>query len=162
MPESVIRCYVGLGANLDQPRRHVEQAAQALAASPGVALLRLSPLYRSAPVESNGPDYVNAVAQVDTRLPPDALLSLLQSIECAHGRQRPYRNAPRTLDLDLLLYGGRHIDTPVLTVPHPRMHLRAFVLQPLSDLDPGLCLEQGSVHALLLACQGQRLERLPD
>lgn len=153
--------YIGLGANLGEAQATLRQAARELAGTPGIDDLRLSPFYRTAPVDSSGPDYVNAVAGVQTRLSPLALLDVLQQIELAHGRMRPYRNAPRTLDLDLLLYDDLAIDTPRLVVPHPRMHERAFVLQPLGDLAPGLRLAQGSVDDLLALCAGQGLQRLP-
>src|SRR5690606_31454472 len=104
-----------------------------------------------------GPDYVNAVAEVDTDLAAPALLAAMQKIELDHGRLRPYRNAPRTLDLDLLLYGDQVIDTPKLTVPHPRMHERAFVLRPLQELAPDRRLAQGSLSTLLHACSDQAL-----
>jgi 2-amino-4-hydroxy-6-hydroxymethyldihydropteridine diphosphokinase len=150
-----------MGANLGDAQSSLAQAAQALARAPGISGLRLSPLYRSAPVDAGGPDYTNAVAVFDTVLAPHAVLALLQETEQAHGRERPYRNAPRTLDLDLLLYGDETIDTPDLTVPHPRMHQRAFVLRPLADLAPGLGLAQGSLAELLAACQDQDIEPLP-
>ena len=153
--------YIGLGANLGEAQATLRQAARELAGAPGIDGLRLSPFYRTAPIDSSGPDYVNAVASVQTGLAPLALLDVLQQIEQAHGRMRPYRNAPRTLDLDLLLYGDLAIDTPRLVVPHPRMHERAFVLQPLGDLAPGLRLAQGSVDDLLAQCAGQGLQRLP-
>lgn len=155
----VLAC-VGLGANLGDAAGTVRRAAAELAAVPGVAGLRLSPLYGTAPVDSSGPDYVNAVAALETTLPPLALLAALQAIEQRHGRERPYRNAPRTLDLDLLLYGGQSIDLPTLTVPHPRMHERAFVLRPLMDLAPGLTLAQGGLAALLARCADQPIRRL--
>jgi 2-amino-4-hydroxy-6-hydroxymethyldihydropteridine diphosphokinase len=116
----------------------VNAAFEALAALPGTRVLGRSPLYRTAPVEAAGPDFVNAVAELRTALDPEALLRSLQAIEAQHHRQRPYRNAPRTLDLDLLLFGERTIATPTLTVPHPRLHSRAFVLEPLLELDPTL------------------------
>ena len=153
--------YIGLGANLGEAQATLRQAARELAGTPGIDGLRLSPFYRTAPIDSSGPDYVNAVAGVQTGLAPLALLDVLQRIEHAHGRLRPYRNAPRTLDLDLLLYGEMHIDTPRLVVPHPRMHERAFVLRPLRDLAPGLRLAQGSLDDLLALCEGQGLQRLP-
>ena len=102
----------------------------------GTRLLRISPLYGSAPVDAGGPDYLNAVAELATTQAPQALLQALQAIERSAGRERPYRNAPRTLDLDILWFGGQAIDTPELTVPHPRMAERAFVLRPLADLAP--------------------------
>ena len=131
-----VTAWVGLGANLGDPQAAVRKALEDLAASPGVEGLRGSRLYRSAPVDSSGPDYINAVAQFSTRLSAPALLALLQSLEQAALRERPYRNAPRTLDLDLLLYGDACIDSPHLVVPHPRMQQRAFVLLPLAELAP--------------------------
>jgi len=154
MPGATI-AYIGLGANLGDAQDTLKRAADEIARTPGIASLALSPLYRTAPIDSSGPDYVNAVASVQTRLDPAQLLAALQQIELAHGRTRPYRNAPRTLDLDLLLYGTKVIDQPGLIVPHPRMHERAFVLRPLSDLAPGLVLRQGAVAALLEKCAPQ-------
>ncbi len=154
--------YVGLGANLGNARTCVEQAAAQLATWPGVSRFVLSPLYRSAPVGSSGPDYVNAVARFDTNLSANDLLHILQSLELSHGRVRPYRNAPRTLDLDLLLYGTRAIQEPDLIVPHPRMHERAFVLRPLADLAPDMLLPQGPIQALLDACSDQALSPITD
>ncbi|NYT24814.1 2-amino-4-hydroxy-6-hydroxymethyldihydropteridine diphosphokinase [Alcaligenaceae bacterium] len=154
--------YVGMGANLGNCRATLIQAAAEIAALPGTLSTRLSPLYRSAPVDAGGPDYLNAVLALETTTGAEALLRALLDIENRHGRQRPYHNAPRSLDLDLLLHGGRTLETAFLTLPHPRMHERAFVLKPLRDLAPDLALPQGSLHALLAACGGQRLERLAD
>ncbi|HXE19541.1 2-amino-4-hydroxy-6-hydroxymethyldihydropteridine diphosphokinase [Castellaniella sp. UC4442_H9] len=154
--------YVGLGANLGDAASSVLEAAGALRQDPGIPFLRLSALYRTAPVDSSGPDYVNAVAEIRTLHSPLALLVALQALEHRHGRERPYRNAPRTLDLDLLWYDGRHIREPLLTVPHPRMHERAFVLRPLQDLAPGLVLDQGPIAELLRRCTGQAVERMGD
>jgi 2-amino-4-hydroxy-6-hydroxymethyldihydropteridine diphosphokinase len=154
--------YIGLGANLGDAKASVTQAAQALAHTPGITCLRLSPLYRTAPIESSGPDYINAVASIQTSLQAQELLDVVQAIEARHGRERAYRNAPRTLDLDILLYGNESINERLLVVPHPRMHLRAFVLRPLADLAPSLILSQGSLTALLAHCADQSLERLPD
>jgi 2-amino-4-hydroxy-6-hydroxymethyldihydropteridine diphosphokinase len=118
-------------------------------------------LYRSAPIDSSGPDYLNAVAAVATELAPHALLQALQAIELRHGRERPYRNAPRTLDLDLLLFGEQRIDSPDLVVPHPRMHERAFVLRPLADLAPALVIPgRGAVAIWLDAVGDQAVVRL--
>lgn len=152
------QAYIGLGANLGNAQASLRQAAAELAQAPGIKQFTLSPLYRTAPVDSSGPDYVNAVAVLETTLSPQELLRLLQSIEQQHGRLRPYRNAPRTLDLDLLLFGTQKIEEPDLIVPHPRMHERAFVLQPLADLAPDLVLAQGPLKVLLAACSGQALE----
>ncbi|HQQ70499.1 MAG TPA: 2-amino-4-hydroxy-6-hydroxymethyldihydropteridine diphosphokinase [Alicycliphilus sp.] len=132
-----MNAWIGLGANLGDARAALRGAVQAMAGLPGTRLLRLSSLYRSAPVDAGGPDYLNAVAELDTRLEPLDLLHALQAIEHAAGRERPYRNAPRTLDLDLLLYGEQRIDSRELTVPHPRLAERAFVLLPLAELRPG-------------------------
>ena len=136
---------------------------QSLAALPRTTRVAASGFYRSAPIDSSGPDYVNAVLVLRTLLDPEDLLDELQRIEQEHGRERPYRNAPRTLDLDLLLYGQHHIATPRLVVPHPRMHLRAFVLYPLVEalleaVIPGV----GSARALLPRVSEQRVERLED
>ncbi len=133
-----VTAYIGLGANLGDAPQAVRSAIDRLGATPGVRVVQASSLYRSAPVESSGPDYINAVAEVATTLTAPDLLAALQAIEQAAGRERPYINAPRTLDLDVLLYGSARIASPRLTVPHPRMWARAFVLRPLSDLAPGL------------------------
>lgn len=132
------RVFVGLGANLGDARATLEAAAQALAALPQTQWVGLSPTYRSAPVDAQGPDFFNAVAELRSELEPEALLAQLHLIEQRHGRVRPYPNAPRTLDLDLLLFGARVLHSASLTLPHPRLHQRAFVLLPLLDLAPGL------------------------
>ena len=137
MREPVIAT-IGLGANLGDARQAVQEAMQAIAKFEQCQLHAASPLYRSAPVDSSGPDYVNAVLQIATCLSAPELLALMHQLERGAGRERPYRNAPRTLDLDLLLYGAGHIDRPALTVPHPRMRQRAFVLRPLADIAPAL------------------------
>jgi 2-amino-4-hydroxy-6-hydroxymethyldihydropteridine diphosphokinase len=135
---SDVTAFVALGANLGDAAQALRDALKALGDTPGVRVVRASGLYRTAPVQSTGPDYVNAVAEVSTTLTAPALLDALQAIEHQAGRERPYRNAPRTLDLDLLLYGSARIDSPRLTVPHPRMWARAFVLVPLREIAPGL------------------------
>lgn len=147
--------YIGLGANLGDASATVLQAAQAIAQLDGVALTRQSSLYASAPVESSGPDYVNVVVEVLTRLEPHDLLRHLQDLELRAGRVRAYRNAPRTLDLDLLLYGEERVDTPALTLPHPRMWIRAFVLHPLAEIAPQLVANER-----LQAVEGQGIARL--
>lgn len=141
MREPVIAT-IGLGANLGDARQAVHGAVAAIAALDGCQLLATSPLYRSAPIDSSGPDYFNAVLQISTRLTAPDLLACLHRIERGAGRERPYRNAPRTLDLDLLLYGQARLDSPTLTVPHPRMQQRAFVLRPLADIAPALVSAQ--------------------
>jgi 2-amino-4-hydroxy-6-hydroxymethyldihydropteridine diphosphokinase len=131
-----VTAFVGLGANLGEPQRALADALAALARLPDTRLVRSSRVYRSAPVDAGGPDFFNAVAQLETRLTAPELLAQLQAIEDAAGRERPYRNAPRTLDLDLLLYGSARIASARLTVPHPRLRERAFVLLPLRELAP--------------------------
>jgi 2-amino-4-hydroxy-6-hydroxymethyldihydropteridine diphosphokinase len=155
------RAWIGLGANLGDTRATLRAAFAALAALPRTRLLDRSSLYRSAPVDAGGPDYLNAVALIDTGLDADELLAQLLAIERRHGRERPFPNAPRTLDLDLLLYGDAQIASPTLTVPHPRLHTRAFVLAPLAELAPGLCIPgRGAVAALLPGVADQPIERL--
>ena len=133
-----VLAYVGLGANLGPATQVVTQALQSLDGLPGTRVLRRSSLYRSAPFEASGPDFINAVAALQTRLSAPDLLAALQGLEDAAGRTRPFPNAPRTLDLDLLLYGDACIDSPCLTVPHPRLIERAFVLLPLAEIAPQL------------------------
>ena len=147
--------YVALGANLGEAAAVVASAIDALTRLPDTRLEARSHLYRSAPVDAQGPDFINAVAAVSTRLTAPDLLLALQQLEQRAGRERPYRNAPRTLDLDLLLYGDARIDSPSLTVPHPRMMERAFVLIPLAEIAPDLV-----PAAALAAVAGQRIERL--
>ena len=147
--------YIALGANLGEAAAVVASAIDALNRLPDTRLEARSHLYRSAPVDAQGPDFINAVAAVSTRLTGPDLLLALQQLEQRAGRERPYRNAPRTLDLDLLLYGDARIDSPSLTVPHPRMIERAFVLMPLAEIAPDLV-----PAAALAAVAGQRIERL--
>jgi 2-amino-4-hydroxy-6-hydroxymethyldihydropteridine diphosphokinase len=158
----VITAYVGVGSNQGSPRAQVLRAVDELAGLPESRLVARSPLYRSAPLEAPGqPDFINAVAAVETGLSAAQLLEELQAMELRHGRQRPYANAPRTLDLDLLIYGDTAFCSPALTLPHPRMHLRAFVLCPLLDLDPRAEVPgRGSARELLRACATQVLERI--
>src|SRR5215207_11306713 len=126
--------YIGLGANLRNPTAQVRSGIEALAMLPDTRLVRFSSLYKSAPVGYlDQPEFVNAVAQIETVLTPRALLDALVRIERRHGRTREFTNAPRTLDLDLLLYGDTIVDEPGLTVPHARMHERAFVMVPLAE-----------------------------
>lgn len=128
---------VALGANLGDAQAAIRQALADLGRLPGTRLEAASSLYRSAPYEAAGPDFINAVARIATRLTAPALLAELQSLEQAAGRERPWPNAPRTLDLDLLFYGDARIDSPRLIVPHPRWAERAFVLLPLAEVAPG-------------------------
>ncbi|MFC5459506.1 2-amino-4-hydroxy-6-hydroxymethyldihydropteridine diphosphokinase [Massilia niabensis] len=153
--------FVGIGANLGDARGNVLDALARLDAQPGCRLTAASSLWRTAPVDSSGDDYINAVAQLDTSLDAHDLLKALQAIETAHGRERPYRNAPRTLDLDLLLYGDDTIQTADLAVPHPRMHERAFVLAPLLDIAPDAVIPgRGRAADFLPAVASQTIARL--
>lgn len=156
------RAYVGLGANLGQAQATLHTVLDQLRHTPGIAACHASHFYRTAPVDAGGPDFINAVAALDTSLAPLALLDVLQALENQHGRVRPYKNAPRTLDLDLLLYGDTTMDSVRLTLPHPRMHERAFVLAPLHELAPALRLAQGAPAELLAQLQNQPIERLAD
>ncbi len=133
-----VTAFVALGANLGDAAQTLRDALAALHQAPCVCVLRQSRLYRSAPVDASGPDYINAVAEIRTVLTAPALLHTLQALENAAGRERPYRNAPRTLDLDVLLYGSASMQSPTLTLPHPRMGERAFVLLPLAEIAPQL------------------------
>jgi len=153
----VTLAYVGVGSNLDQPANHVRRALDDMAAIRGTHLRARSSLYRSAPMgHAAQPDFVNAVAALETALSAAELLKELQGIEQRHGRQRSFANAPRTLDLDLLLYGEERIATATLTVPHPRMHERAFVLRPLLEVSP----ELEAYKPFLEARAGQKIERI--
>jgi 2-amino-4-hydroxy-6-hydroxymethyldihydropteridine diphosphokinase len=146
--------YVGIGSNLDDPRAHVTRALGELDQLPHTRVVRKSSLYRSAPLGyAAQPDFVNAVAQLETGLPAERLLAELQEVEARHGRKRSFANAPRTLDLDLLLYGSLSLALPQLTIPHPRMHERAFVLEPLLEIAPHLQFD-------LNACKNQKVERI--
>lgn len=134
----VVIALIGLGANLDDPKEQLARAFQDISRIPDTRLLRRSSLYSSAPVgKHDQPDFTNAAAMVETRLSARALLEALLGIEQRHGRVRREANGPRTLDLDLLLFGDRIITEPGLSVPHPRMHQRRFVLDPLLEIDPG-------------------------
>lgn len=154
--------YVALGANLVDPVTQIRAAFEALARLPHSQLLRASSLYRTAPVGIHGqPDFINAVAAIDTSLTPHALLDALFTIEAQFGRRRDFHHAPRTLDLDLLLFDDRVIDSPALQLPHPRLHLRAFVLEPLVEIAPSSRIPgRGEAVAWLAAVSMQRIERL--
>ncbi|MGH8691676.1 MAG: 2-amino-4-hydroxy-6-hydroxymethyldihydropteridine diphosphokinase [Burkholderiales bacterium] len=148
--------YVGIGSNLEEPRAQVLQAFEELDSLPHSRVVKRSSLYRSAPLgHAAQPEFINAVAQIETGLPAERLLAELQQLEARHGRKRSFPNAPRTLDLDLLLYGELSLDLPALKIPHPRMHERAFVLRPLLEISPELPFK-----ASLEACAGQKIERL--
>lgn len=162
----MIRAYIALGSNLGNPVSTVEEAIDALAALRGSLLRAMSSLYRTAPVGISDqlrrqPDFINAVVAVDTRLPARALLDELFALEAKFGRQRSVKNAPRTLDLDLLLYGDLVQDDPELILPHPRLHERAFVVVPLAEIAPQLVIPgRGPVADLIEACRDQRIHPL--
>ena len=161
----MIRAYVGLGSNLGNPVSTIEDAIEALAALRGSLLKAISSLYRTAPVGLKcQPDFINAVVALDTRLDPGELLDELFALEAKFGRVRAagsIKNAPRTLDLDLLCYGEVTRQTAALTLPHPRMHERAFVLAPLAEIAPDLVIPgHGRIASLLAACADQRIHPL--
>lgn len=155
MMRAATGAWVALGANLGNAPQAVRDAMAALGRLPGTRLVRQSSLYRTVPLDSGGPDYINAVVELETTMTAPALLAHLQALEQAAGRERPYRNAPRTLDLDILLYGSGTIHSDALTVPHPRMNERAFVLVPLAEIAP----DQVAAH-LLERVAGQGFERV--
>jgi 2-amino-4-hydroxy-6-hydroxymethyldihydropteridine diphosphokinase len=154
--------HVGLGSNLEDPARQVRQGFEELGRLPRTRLLARSSLYRTAPVAKlDQPDFVNAVAVLDTELSPAELLQALLALEARHGRVRGEPNAPRTLDLDLLLLGDQMLHEPGLDVPHPRMHQRAFVLLPLAEVSPGAVIPgRGPVADLLAPVADQHVTRI--
>lgn len=159
----MVRAYIGLGSNLDHPEQQLKKALTSFDAIPATCLVDRSSLYRSRPLgPQDQPDFVNAVAALDTRLPPLALLHELQAIEQQHGRDRSVGHwGPRTLDLDLLLYGDMQLATADLTLPHPGLLERSFALFPLYEIAPALeIVGRGAVRYYLERCPGPVLERL--
>ncbi len=153
--------YLGLGANLGDARQALKDAVVCLAQQHTVTVCGKSSLYRTAPIDAGGDDYYNCVVKIDTPLDAHELLALCQKIEHHFGRERPYRNAPRTLDIDLLLYGTHRIDSADLVVPHPRLTERAFALVPLVEIDPALEIPAlGRADAFLAAVASQRIEKV--
>ena len=154
--------YVGIGSNLKDPRAQVLQAFKELDGLPHTRVVKKSSLYRSAPMgHAAQPDFINAVAQIETGLPAERLLAELQEVESRHGRERSFPNAPRALDLDVLLFGNAVLDTPSLKLPHPRMHERAFVLKPLVEVFAEATIPgHGLATALLASCKDQKVERI--
>lgn len=159
--------YIALGSNLMQPKQQIKAAFVALERLPQTLVLKRSSLYQTAPIGyeaeqlSSIPDFINAVASVETSLTPSQLLEAILAIENSFGRERPYLNAPRVLDLDLLLYDDLEIHTPILTLPHPRMHLRGFVMLPLAEIAPELILPNGmSVVELASQFKAQGIQKL--
>ena len=155
MSATPVMACVALGANLGDAVATLQQALRDMAGLPETQLYKASSLYRSAPYEALGPDFINAVALVHTQLSPMALLHALQALELQSGRERPFKNAPRTLDLDIIFYGDVSLETPELTLPHPRWHERAFVLQPLVEVWP-----ERVTAAQLAAVQDQTIQRM--
>jgi len=156
------RAFIGLGSNLQQPQLQIRQAFTELAELPETTVVKRSSLYKSAPVGyDHQPDFINAAAEVDTGLTPVKLLRELLKLENSHGRERPFPNAPRVLDCDLLLYDDISMDTAELTLPHPRMHERGFVLLPLAEIAPDLLIaSHGKVADLARACMNQSVEKI--
>jgi 2-amino-4-hydroxy-6-hydroxymethyldihydropteridine diphosphokinase len=156
--------FIGLGSNLEDPRSQLQRAFAEFDGLPETRLVARSSLYRSAPMGYlDQPEFVNAVAKIETTLTPQALLQALLQIEHQHGRERTFRNAPRTLDLDILLYGDAQLHEHGLTIPHPQMHLRPFVLQPLLEIAPNVLIPGiGQAGMAFERCQDQVLEMLPD
>lgn len=157
MPErEMVSVFLGLGANLGDARKALEDAVTSIGSLPQTQLDACSSFYRSEPLDAKGPDFINAVLHVKTRLNAFDLLIACQAIENLAGRVRPYQNAPRTLDIDVLLYGDAQIDSNFLTVPHPRMRERAFVLMPLSELAPHLVSPSELIHV-----RSQTVQKIP-
>lgn len=153
--------YLGLGANLGDARQTLKDAVVCLAQQHTITVLAKSSVYRTAPIDAGGDDYYNCAVKLDTSLAVRQLLALCQRIEDHFGRERPFRNAPRTLDIDILLFGDHEIDEPDLTVPHPRMTGRAFALVPLVEIDADLAIPgHGSASALLPTLADQRIEKV--
>lgn len=152
-----VTAYVAVGANLGDALQTVQASMYALGRLPGTQCTGRSRLYRSAPFEAQGPDFINAVVRLETRLTAPDLLDALQVLENQAGRLRPYPNAPRTLDLDVLLYGHARVDSARLTLPHPRLWARAFVVYPLADLAPELVTPAHWAHVA-----GQSIEALTE
>jgi 2-amino-4-hydroxy-6-hydroxymethyldihydropteridine diphosphokinase len=146
---------VAVGANLGDAVATVQQALKDVALLPETQLLKASSLYRSAPYEAQGPDFINAVVLIHTQLSPLVLLHALQALELNSGRERPFKNAPRTLDLDIIFHGNSKLNTQELTLPHPRWFERAFVLQPLAEVWP-----ERATAAQLIAVQDQTIQRM--
>jgi 2-amino-4-hydroxy-6-hydroxymethyldihydropteridine diphosphokinase len=156
-----VRAFIGVGANLGFARDAVLNALADLSRMPSTDFVAASSLYRTAPVDGEGPDYINAVGEIETTMSAVDLLVALQAIETRYGRVRTTKNAPRTLDLDLLLYGDASIATPELVVPHPRLHERAFVLLPLIELaGPVEIPGRGPADTFVAATSDQRAERI--
>ena len=156
------QAFIALGSNLQDPQAQVKRALKTIANTTNIKLIKASSLYRTVPVGyDNQPDFINAVAEIETDLNPLALLHTLLEIETQHGRERPFPNAPRVLDLDVLLYEGVATNTPELTLPHPRMHTRGFVMLPLAEIAPKISIgNHGYADELAAKCDNQGVSKL--
>ena len=156
------QAFIALGSNLEDPQAQVERALETIANTTNIKLIKASSLYRTVPVGyDNQPDFINAVAEIETDLNPLALLDRLLEIETQHGRERPFPNAPRVLDLDVLLYQGVATSSPALTLPHPRMHTRGFVMLPLAEIAPKISIgNHGYADDLAAKCDNQGVSKL--
>ena len=156
------QAFIALGSNLEDPQAQVERALETIANTTNIKLIKASSLYRTVPVGyDNQPDFINAVAEIETDLNPLALLDSLLEIETQHGRERPFPNAPRVLDLDVLLYQGVATSSPALTLPHPRMHTRGFVMLPLAEIAPKISIgNHGYADDLAAKCDNQGVSKL--
>ena len=154
--------FIALGSNLQDPQAQVKRALKTIANTTNIKLIKASSLYRTLPVGyDNQPDFINAVAEIETDLNPLALLHTLLEIETQHGRERPFPNAPRVLDLDVLLYEGAATNTPELTLPHPRMHTRGFVMLPLAEIAPKISIgNHGYADELAAKCDNQGVSKI--
>jgi 2-amino-4-hydroxy-6-hydroxymethyldihydropteridine diphosphokinase len=156
------QAFIALGSNLQDPQAQVERALQTIANTPNIKLIKASSLFKTVPIGyDNQPDFINAVAEIETDLSPLELLHTLLEIEAQHGRERPFPNAPRVLDLDVLLYGNIEINTAELTLPHPRMHTRGFVMLPLAEIAPKINIRNhGYADELASKCDNQGVSKL--
>jgi len=156
------QAFIALGSNLQDPQAQVERALQTIANTPNIKLIKASSLFKTAPIGyDNQPDFINAVAEIETDLSPLELLHSLLEIETQHGRERPFPNAPRVLDLDVLLYGNIEINTAELTLPHPRMYTRGFVMLPLAEIAPKINIgNHGYADELASKCDNQGVSKL--
>lgn len=155
------KAFIALGSNLNNPQAQIEQALHTIANTPKIKLIKASSLYKTVPIGyDNQPDFMNAVAEIETELTPLALLHAMLDIENQHGRERPFPNAPRVLDLDVLLYENFVINTPELTIPHPRMHLRGFVMLPLAEIAPKINIgNHGYADVVAAKCDNQGVSK---
>lgn len=161
MTATKVTAYIGIGSNLGDAQDNVRRAILLLDQLPLTKLRSQSSLFRTAPIDADGDDYINAVASVDTDLPAQQLLDALQALETQFGRERPYYHAPRTLDLDILLYGSKVIDTDTLSIPHPGLTQRAFALIPLLQLDPMITISgKGPAHAFAPDVADQLIQKI--